>query len=149
VIGNPSLNNASGGWLLLSGRILAAMEFMPTNCAGGPFLPQLGMTRPVLGQTLTLVGRDCPPAAFGTVALSVRPPAPRNLGVNGCDVWFDLSNWVILFQPPQGANWQFNLPLPAAPQLAGLGVALQAFYVPSLGPLGYDLSNGIWAILGH
>ena len=32
---------------------------------------------------------------------------------------------------------------------AGLEIALQAFYVPTGGPLGFDLSNGIWARLGY
>lgn len=35
------------------------------------------------------------------------------------------------------------------PQLAGLRVALQAFYVPTLAPLGFDINNGIWATLGY
>jgi hypothetical protein len=149
LLGVPGHGPNAGAWQLVSGRILAATQSQPSNCGGGPFLPELGMTRPVLGQNVTLVGRDCPPGALGTVALSGQPPFSFQLGVVGCNAWFDVGNWVILHQPPLLATWTTTLRLPNAPQLAGLEVALQAFYVPTGGPLGFDLSNGIWARLGY
>lgn len=148
VVGNRLLAGNTGGWQVVSGRVVATTQSLPANCGGGPFLPQLGITRPIIGQAVTLVGRDCPPAAFGTVALSAQPLVATNLGVAGCDAWFDLGNWVILHRPPPGPTWTHTVPIPNAAQFAGLEVALQAFYLPTAGPLGYDLSNGIWARFG-
>jgi hypothetical protein len=148
LLGDPSAANGAGGWQIVSGKILASMQYLAVQCGGGPFFPQLGITRPVLGQPVVIVGRDCPPNAFGTVALSAQPTWPINLGVVGCDAWFDVTNWVMLHQPPPGAGWQATFALPGAPQLAGFAVALQAFYVPTNSALGYDLSNGVWARLG-
>jgi hypothetical protein len=149
VIGIPDLGTSrQGWWQAVSCRPLATLRFLPVTCTGGPFAPQLGCTRPVLGQTVTIVGRDCPLNAYGTLALSQVPNQPINLGAAGCDAWFDLANWVIAHNPPPGASWTLQLPIPAAPQLAGFDVALQAFYLPTNGPLGYDLSNAVWIKLG-
>lgn len=141
-------NNPTGGWQLVSGRVLASMRSIPVQCAGGPFLPQLGITRPVLGQALTLVGRDCPPQAWGTVIFSLQPDHERNLGVSGCDAWFDFGTWTPLYLPPQGSSWQLTVPLPNVPQLAGLGTALQMIHGPTNSAIGFDLSNAIWARFG-
>ena len=137
-----------GGWQLVSGKILGAVTVMPTWCTGGPFAPQLGMTRPVLGQSVTLVGIDCPAGSVGAVGLGPRPDIPFNLGVPGCNAWFDLGNWSVLYVAAPGPTWTFSLALPLVPQLAGLQVALQAFYLPTGSPIGIDLTNGLWARLG-
>jgi hypothetical protein len=138
----------SGAWQLLSTKLLATMQAMPATCAQGPFFPQLGITRPRLGYVATVEGRDAPPAAVGFLAFSPMPGTSTSLGVMGCDAWFDLANGLLLHQPT-GVNWTFQFPVPAAPQLAGCGFALQAFYVPTFSAIGMDLSNGIWARLGY
>lgn len=138
----------TGGWQLISGRILASMVPKPTNCAQGPFYPQLGITRPVLGQVATVAGLQAPAGTVGFVAFSLQPPVPTNLGVAGCDAWFDPSGGSLL-QTTTTSSWQFGFPVPAAPQLAGVRVALQAFYVPTLTAIGLDVTNGVWATLGY
>lgn len=138
-----------GGWLVVSPGILATLQFLPVACTGGPFPPELGVTRPVLGQNVTIVGRDAPANAFGAVAFGLAPVQAQSTGVSGCDVWFDRASFQILFAPPAGPNWSATVPLPNVPQLAGLEVALQAIYWPTLGPQGFDLSNGVWARLGN
>jgi hypothetical protein len=105
------------------------------------------MTRPIIGQSVTVEGRDAP-AAPGTLALSLQPALPTNMGAVGCDAWFDVRNWVILNQTTTPA-WTLQVPLPNAPQLAGFALALQAFYVPTASPIGYDLTNALWARLGY
>jgi hypothetical protein len=107
------------------------------------------MTRPVLGGMVTFAGRDAPAGGACTLALSTLPVLPTNLGIAGCNAWFDVSNWVILAQPTQTPSWSISLPLPNARQLIGYEVALQAFYVGTSTPLGYDLTNGLWARLGY
>jgi hypothetical protein len=139
---------SEGGWQLVSGRTLGAFTVMPTWCTGGPFAPQLGMTRPVLGQNLTLVGIGCPAGSVGAVGLGPRPEISFNLGVPGCNAWFDPGNWSILHVPAPGPTWTYSLVVPLIPQLAGLQVALQAFYLPTNSPIGIDLTNGLWARIG-
>lgn len=137
----------TGGWQRLAGRILAFSELKPVNCAQGPWAPLLGATRPVLGGMMTIAGSQAPAAAVGTVVWSLRPPLPVNLGVVGCDAWFDLGAGQLVTTTTT-VNWQISFPLPLVPQLAGLPIALQAFYGPTSTPIGLDLSNGIWARVG-
>ncbi|MFO1076752.1 MAG: hypothetical protein U1E73_03395 [Planctomycetota bacterium] len=111
------------------------------------WLPQLGMTRPILGQTVLIEGRGCPGGASGALALSRQPALPFNLGVAGCDAWWDLGNWQLLYQTTT-PTWQLVVALPNVPQLAGFDVALQAFYLPTASPIGFVLSNALWARLG-
>lgn len=139
----------TGGWQLVSGKVLASVRSFPVQCGGGPFFPELGVTRPVMGQPLTLVGRDCPPQAVGTVILSLVPAYVHNLGVAGCDAYFDFGTWRTFYSPPMGASWQLTVPLPNVPQLVGWQLALQMIYGPTLSPIGMDLSNGVWVRLGY
>jgi hypothetical protein len=150
LIGAPiaNINDDRGAWQLVSGAILASVRSHPVACDGGPFPSELGATRPVLGGVMTLVGRDCPPNALGVVAMSGVPDLPLNLGATGCDLWFR-SGWVSLHSPPPGSQWSLPVPIPAIAQLAGLHLALQAMYFPTGGPLGFDLSNGLWLRVGY
>lgn len=139
----------TGGWQLVSGKLLASMTYIPVQCAGGPWFPQLGISRPIIGSSVLVEGRDGPAfSGGGVLALSMQPSQSVNLGVVGCDVWWDLSNWAMLYQPG-GGNWSLQVGIPNAPQLAGLGIALQAFYVQTNSPIGMDLTNGVWARIGY
>jgi len=147
---DPSLPSSSdtGAWQLISGKVLATMESKPVQCTQGPFAPELGITRPILGQNMSIVGRDSPAGAVGFLVFSPQPAFATNLGVVGCDAWFDLDNGVLLGTTTT-VDWQLPLPLPMIPQLAGYRIALQAYYVPTFAPLGFDISNGVWATLGY
>lgn len=149
VIGNPNLNTSQGGWLVISGKIFAGMAAKPVNCYTGPFAPELGVTRPVLGQMMQIVGREAPAGSFCTLAFSLLPDQRTNLGVAGCDAWLDLGTLVVLANPRSTPTWQLAMPLPNVPLLVGLEVAFQAIYAGTTGPLGMDLSNGVWARLGY
>lgn len=116
-------------------------------CGGGPFLPQLGMSRPILGQTATVSLLHGPPAVNGVLAFSLQPPWPTYLGASTCTAGFDLGTGVALYLPTQ-PTWSLALPLPHVPQLAGIPIALQCFYSPTNGALGMDLSNAAWARIG-
>lgn len=149
VIGNANAAQRRGGWQLISGRTLAGMQVKPVNCYAGPFPPTLGITRPVLGQWMTVAGRDAPTGSLGTIAISLLPPQRTNLGVAGCDAWLDPATWVTLGTPPSSGSWQFAVPLPAVQQLSGLEVALQGFFAGTNTPIGFDLTNGVWARFGY
>jgi hypothetical protein len=152
-IGDPAasvagpLGNPTGGWQIVSGKILAFREAKATNCAPGPILPAIAMTLPRLGQVATVSGSDAPAGAVGLVAFGAQPANPVNLGVAGCDVWFDPASGFVL-QATTTATWQFGLALPPQPQLAGVTFALQAVYLPSATALGLALTNGIWGRAG-
>lgn len=149
--GYPDLAVGCGGslagWTVLSARVLADVLDVGGACGGGPFLPDLGMTRPVLGLPFLVSGRDGAPGTFAVLALSLQPPLPTYLGASSCTAWFDLGNWLPLHSPVQ-PTWSIQVALPNTPQLAGLPVALQCLYAPTRGPLGFDLSNGLWARVG-
>lgn len=146
-IAGVSSSQSLGGFQLISGRVLATMESKPVQCFQGPFAPELGITRPRLGENLLVVGRDSPLATVGFLAFSPQPAYPTSLGVVGCDAWFDTGAGVLLNTSTM-VNWQVTVPIPLAPQLAGYRIALQAFFVPTFSPIGMDLSNGIWGTLG-
>lgn len=155
LIGDPTATSipfgptstATGGFQLVSCRLLATMQEMPVQCYQGPFAPELGITRPRIGQTLSIVGRDSPVGAVGFLAFSSQPALATSLGVVGCDAWFDPAAGILL-NTSTTVDWQVSLPIPALPQLAGYRIALQAFYAPTFSPIGLDLSNGVWGMLG-
>jgi hypothetical protein len=138
----------NGGYQIISGKILADVTYLGGACGGGPFLPQLGVTRPIIGQTATVACRDGAPGALGTLAFSLRPTLPTYLGASSCTAFIDAGNWIILLGTSQ-VQWTLPVPVPNAPQLAGLEVALQCYYAPTTGPMGFDLTNGLYARIGY
>ncbi len=148
-VGSEYVNGRRGQVIVISGRILAQVQSVGTGCGGGPFLPQLGMTRPVLGQIAQVTGRDLPASAPGLLAFSLKPHTTMNLGVGGCDLAFDFGNWITLALLPPSPSLSMPLPIPAIPQLAGIDIALQTIHFDTGGALGVDLSNGIWARIGY
>lgn len=133
---------------LMSARVLADARPVQPACGGGPFLPRLGSTRPVLGQAMTIAGQDDPPGAPGMLVLSFQPAASTWLGAGSCYAHFDLGSGLAL-APLTQPQWSLQLPLPLVPQFAGYEFALQSWHTGTSGPLGYDLSNGVWLRLGY
>jgi hypothetical protein len=133
---------------LLSGRVLAEAQPVQPACGGGPFFPLLGSTRPILGQSMTIAGQDDPPGVPGILVFSLAPPASTWLGASTCYAHFDLGGGIAL-APLTQPQWSLTVPVPLVPQFAGLECALQSWHVPTSGPLGYDLSNGMLLRLGH
>lgn len=148
-MGIAGYNGNRGGFQVISGRTFAAMLAKPSNCYTGPFPPTLGLSRPVLGGVVTIAGRDAPLGAPGTLVLSFLPAGPANLGVGGCDAWFDLGSGAALAALATAPDWSLQLPLPNLRALVGTEIALQAFYAGTTTPIGLDLTNGIWARLGY
>jgi hypothetical protein len=136
------------GWWVTSGRVRADVTMQSGACGGGPILPRTLMSRPILGQPVTVLGFDGPANTNGLLLFSLRPSAPTYLGASSCFAWFAFGNAAVL-QVLTGPQWSATLNLPLVPQLAGLEVAVQSYHAPTAGPLGYDLSNGIWARLGY
>jgi hypothetical protein len=115
--------------------------------AGGPVL---SATPPVLGGSTTFSLEHGTPFAVGSLALDFGPDVATTFGA--CTLHLDparLSSWLLL---PIGVDASgdvvFALPVAPAPSLAGLPVTAQAFLLGTLGPLGFDLSNGVRATLG-
>ncbi|MCC6781910.1 MAG: VCBS repeat-containing protein [Planctomycetes bacterium] len=147
-LGNPWVLGRSGQCFVFDTRFLASSRPVGSGCGAGPFLPQLGISRPILGTTAQVVLRDAPVQAPGLLVLSAAPRSTTNLGAVGCDLAFDLSAWAQLANLGGAASYSLPLPIPPIPQFAGLDLALQAFFLPTGGPLGFDLSNGVWARIG-
>ncbi|MCA8965681.1 MAG: hypothetical protein KDC48_12425, partial [Planctomycetes bacterium] len=83
------------------------------------------------------------------LVLSPMPAVATNLGAPGCDAWFWIGAGALLGQPTARPDWSLQVPVPNVRQLVGLEIALQAYYVGTASPLGYDLTNGLWARLGY
>lgn len=150
LIGMPRFDNAElGGWQMVSGRILATVQTLTVGCHGGPFGPQLGISRPLVGQPMVLAGRDGPFNSPGIVLLASRANQPIFLGAAGCFAHVDLANAIVVHAPPPGPTWTATLPIPADITLAGFAFALQAFYAPTTGPLGFDASDAVLGRIGY
>lgn len=132
---------------VVSGRLLARATLEGTGCGGGPFVPLLGGTRPIVGTTALLVG-EWPPLAPGFLLLSQPASRPTNLGVPECNAWVDIASTVVLLPiAPGTGRWTLPVPVPALPGFAGLEFAFQVIYGPTSGPLGFDLTNGLrWRV---
>jgi hypothetical protein len=137
----------SDGFHVISGRVLAESQPQAGACGGGPFFPLLGASRPILGQTMTIAGQFSPPAP-GFLLFSLQPMAPAWLGASTCYAYIDLSNAIVL-APITQPQWSLQVPIPFLPQGAGIDIALQSVFLPTSGPLGFDLSNGVWGRLGY
>ncbi|HEX6811342.1 MAG TPA: FG-GAP-like repeat-containing protein [Planctomycetota bacterium] len=133
---------------LISGKVIAESQPQAGACGGGPFFPRLGVTRPILGQTVTIAGQDGPIGVPGLLTISVQPAAPTWLGASSCYAFTNITLLSVLATLSQ-PQWNLPLTLPLVPQLAGFEIALQSYYAPTIGPLGFDLSNGVWARLGY
>lgn len=146
LVGAPSEDGAfrtQGVARILSGRVVAQAVAEGAGCGGGPFVPMLGGTRPVVGTVVHLVGDMAPPAP-GFVLMSLPPGRAVNLGVPECNAFVDLGTGILLASVPAGTRWSLPLPVPALP---GLALSFQVVYGPTLGPLGFDLTGGLhWRI---
>lgn len=149
-IANPfdsSFLYRQGAARILSSRILAQSIPAGQPCGGGPALPTLLASRPVLGASFTLQGRNV--YAPGVVLLGFSTNRPFNLGVPGCDLHIDPASLVELHRVTLAQDWSLPVPLPDVALLVGLEVALQASYAPTVGPLGADISNAVRLRLGR
>jgi hypothetical protein len=73
---------------------------------------------------------------------------PLNLGVPRCDFFINPSSFTPLMTIAAPGNWTLPVPLPGAPLLTGVEMAMQAIYGPTVGPLGVDVTNGLRLRLG-
>lgn len=137
-----------GAGIVLSPRLLARVVRMPTQCGAGPWLPEIGSTRPRLGTQVMLNGRDAPAGTVGILFLAAGHPAPFDFGYDGCDVFVDVGTAVQIPLPPMD-RWSLPVTIPDLPQLAGIRFALQSAYGPTGGRLGFDLSNALHWFLGE
>jgi hypothetical protein len=126
-----------------------SMVFAGPGCASG-FAPVLFSTPPHLAQGLTLSLTQAQPGLTGLVAVSNPPPFSLPLG-GGCFAYVDVNAFATLSPVAIDAAgaWQMSLTIPNDPLLLGAQFALQAVLHPTSGPLGVDLSNGLFATIGH
>ena len=89
------------------------------------------------------------PNAAGLMFFSGIPPAPIPLGW-GCTVALDLATFAELFPVVADSTgaWALTFLLPVDPNLVGVQVGLQIALLPTAGPLGLDLSNGLYVTIG-
>jgi hypothetical protein len=118
--------------------------------------PGCGVSPPVLHATPLPLGNNgtfsianAVPSTPGILFASPLAVSALPIGA-GCAAYLDLAALTQLFTlttSPAG-SWSVTVTVPSDPLLAGAQFALQAVLLPTAGPLGVDLSNGIVVTLG-
>jgi probable HAF family extracellular repeat protein len=118
------------------------------GCGAGQ-APTLASTLPHLGQALTLSIGQGPALTAGELVVSNLPAAPLPLG-GGCFAYVDVGAYATLASLATDAfgAWQTAMTIPSSPTLLGAQFALQAVVFPTTGPLGVDLTNGLFLTIG-
>ena len=137
-----SATDGAVGYELFALDAGATNERLGQSCAAGARAPGLRVTDPVLGGNAEFAAQSLPPGSVALVLLG--PPAWPPLAVGGCLVHVDVARAIVQgpFAAPAGAV-QFSIPVPNAPELAGVALAAQALAGPALGPLGVDLTHAV------
>jgi hypothetical protein len=119
------------------------------NAAAPP--PTLTSPPPILGQTVQLTCANATPSVAGLVFAGLPPTNPIQLS-KAC--FFYIDPLVGLF--PLGAGitsatgtMNLNVPVPNDPSLVCGQLNLQAVFIPTAGPLGADLTNGLEWTFGY
>ena len=131
-------------WLVRPGAIV---DSVGQGCGAPSRTPELVSGHPILGQNWTLEGRNSFAGAVGTFLVS---PLGRPSIINHwpCDVVVDPARTVILSSAPvRNRAFRSVVPLPNAPALRGLTIAVQAVAAPTDAPGGVDLTNGLYATM--
>jgi probable HAF family extracellular repeat protein len=126
-----------------------SMVFAGPGCASGS-PPVLFSTLPHLAQALTLTLTQAQVGLTGAVVLSIPPPFSLPLG-GGCVAYVDVGAFATVAPVAidSAGSWLMTLTIPNDPLLLGAQFALQAVLYPTSGPLGLDLSNGLFGTIGY
>jgi hypothetical protein len=119
-----------------------------TGC-GGAGMPAFACSAPQIGQNLMFWLSQATPNAAGLMFYSGIPPAPIPLPW-GCTIALDLATFAELFPVVADSTgaWELTFFIPVDPNLVGLQVGVQIALLPTGGPLGLDLSNGLYLTIG-
>jgi hypothetical protein len=134
----------------ISDSSTASVSSTGTGCGASAPPPLLTSTIPVLGTTINLTVSHVTPSATSGLLASVGTWPPTVLG-GGCTAYLNLAGLIGLGTYPTTAAGTATIPLalPQQPSLVGLDVGLQVVVVPSSGPLGLDITNGVQLHLGY
>jgi ELWxxDGT repeat protein len=121
------------------------------GCSVNADHPMLSANDPVFGQNLTVVGQGAAGQNRSALIVGIARAQPVSHLGNDCMLYPDLSlPHVLLFLTPdvQG-RWALPQTVPNDTALKGVIVPTQAAFGPSTnGPLGLDLSNGLFLSMG-
>jgi len=141
----------------VSGHEVWTLELPATNqqigagCAVKGDHPVLSSSDPVLGKNVTLRIAGAPAKSQGVMLIGLPASRPLNFG-GGCSLVVDanLAPAVLMFPLSANGGFQFSALLPNDPATKGLTVAVQVGAGPTAtGPLGLDLSNGLYLTVGN
>jgi hypothetical protein len=115
---------------------------MGAGCGSSP--PVLAVTPVALGASVTLSISNAAASTSGLLFASSLAASPLPVGA-GCVVYLDPGTLLELaaFTTSPAGDWSLTVTAPSDPLLAGAQFALQAITLPTAGPLGFDLSNGL------
>jgi hypothetical protein len=110
---------------------------------------------PRIGRTVQIVGRSrVEGAGSGQVAgifLGSAAPAPVFLGPSKCTFRVDLNRPIAAITAPitQGGDFSASIQIPQLPVFVGAEIMLQALVAPSPSPIGVDVTNGLFWVVGN
>jgi hypothetical protein len=115
---------------------------MGPGCGSSP--PVLAVTPVALGASVTLSISNAAASTTGLLFASALATGPLQIGA-GCAVYLDLGTLIELaaFTTSPAGDWSLTVTAPSDPLLVGAQFALQSILLPTAGPLGFDLSNGL------
>ncbi len=137
-----------GAARVLSGALLPNGLTLPVGIGCSPvgLAPNLTASRPVIGETFTTFVTNARTSSPAFALFSSIPSSPRTLA-NGCKIYTRIGAGARLgtgVTSPSG-TWVLNTPVPYAPSLIGLELALQA-RIPGLPR--YQYTNGLHLLVG-
>jgi hypothetical protein len=137
-------------WTITYQPPAAAAVPIGAGCGTLPYVPSLSVDAPVLGSFITFAVTNGTPNAAGGLYVSGVPAAPLPVGA-GCTAYVDIPSLAELFLIATNASgsWSLMVQVPPSPPLAGFQFSLQAVLIPTAGPLGLDLTNGVHATIGY
>jgi hypothetical protein len=144
------VNPVENAYVRNRGSVFATSMFLGWGCGGVGDLPTLYATSPVVGSTLNISGDSVQPSTGGILCVSHVPQTSIMIG-NGCSIFLDMASTatVVVLRADAQGNWQYNAPIPSAPNLGGYGLAFQAIFLNGTGILGFDLTSGVRVMLGN
>ncbi len=162
------LSSAPDGFVLSRGRVVfaadgdaagrelwsvdpgASVQSIGRGCGGGTRVPRLSMDDPVLGAPIRFHGRDAFVGSSVNLFVAGGHPRPLSLGAS-CRVFVDPSSMALVGAWPVTASTWSNT-VGAVPNLAalvGAPLSAQALFAPTDAARGFDLSGGLWLVVGR
>jgi hypothetical protein len=148
-LANASFTDA-GRVIVVSCAPLTTASITNLGGACGAYAASLASSPLVLGATSTVSVTGAAPSTSASLVLDIGPDVATPYAT--CTWHLDLTHsavWILMPMSIDGfGNASLSIPVPSIPSAVGLIVPMQLFVVVPSSPFGFDVSNGLRAIVG-